>query len=37
VLQYSFFGVGSLPAAAVLIALFPLSVPAYYIMHNDDD
>jgi hypothetical protein len=36
-LQNSFLGVAALPAAAVLIALFPLTIPAYHIIHEDDD
>jgi len=35
--QAFFLAYAFLPGAAVLIGLFPLSVPCYFIMERDDD
>jgi hypothetical protein len=37
ILNYTFFGVAALPTAALVIGLFPLSLPLYFILHDDDD
>jgi hypothetical protein len=37
ILYYSFVGIGLPPAVAVLIAVFPLSVPSWFIIRGDGD
>ena len=39
VIKLSFVGTAAAPTAAVLLALFPFSIPAYFIVvvYNDDD
>jgi hypothetical protein len=39
IIKFSFLGTAAAPAAAVMLALFPFSIPAYFILvlYNDDD
>ena len=36
-IKHSFLGAAALPTAAVALALFPFSIPAYYFTLYDDD